>query len=38
VSVSVRPARTRDVASIRRLVDLYAARRILLDKPTVTLY
>ena len=38
MSVTVRPARTCDVATIRRLVDLYAARRILLDKPTVTLY
>jgi amino-acid N-acetyltransferase len=38
VTVSVRPARTRDVADIRRLVDLYAAKRILLDKATVTLY
>ncbi|HET6818505.1 MAG TPA: amino-acid N-acetyltransferase [Mycobacteriales bacterium] len=38
MTVSVRPARTRDVAHIRRLVDLYAAKRILLDKATVTLY
>ncbi|HET7311998.1 MAG TPA: amino-acid N-acetyltransferase [Mycobacteriales bacterium] len=38
MTVSVRPARTRDVADIRRLVDLYAAKRILLDKATVTLY
>jgi len=38
VSVSVRPARTRDVAEIRRLVDVYASKRILLDKATVTLY
>jgi amino-acid N-acetyltransferase len=38
VSVLVRPARTCDVTAIRRLVDLYASRRILLDKPTVTLY
>jgi amino-acid N-acetyltransferase len=38
VSGSIRPARTRDVAEIRRLVDLYAAKRILLDKATVTLY
>jgi amino-acid N-acetyltransferase len=37
-SVLVRPARTCDVTSIRRLVDEYASRRILLDKPTVTLY
>jgi amino-acid N-acetyltransferase len=38
LSVSVRPARTSDVALIRRLIDTYAAKRILLDKPTVTLY
>ena len=38
MTVTVRPARTRDVADIRRLVDLYAAKRILLDKATVTLY
>jgi amino-acid N-acetyltransferase len=38
VTVRVRPAQTRDVADIRRLVDLYAAKRILLDKATVTLY
>jgi amino-acid N-acetyltransferase len=38
VTVTVRPAQTRDVADIRRLVDLYAAKRILLDKATVTLY
>ena len=38
MTVSIRPARTRDVAEIRRLVDLYAAKRILLDKATVTLY
>jgi amino-acid N-acetyltransferase len=38
VSIEVRPARTRDVAVIRRLVDLYAGRKILLDKPTVTLF
>ena len=36
--ISIRPARTHDVADIRRLVDLYAAKRILLDKATVTLY
>jgi amino-acid N-acetyltransferase len=35
---AVRPARTSDVAEIRRLVDLYVPRGILLDKPTVTLY
>ena len=38
MTVTVRPAQTRDVADIRRLVDLYAAKRILLDKATVTLY
>ena len=36
--VLVRPARTCDVAAIRRLVDYYAPRRILLNKPTVKLY
>ena len=36
--VLVRPARTSDVTTVRRLVDLYASRRILLDKATVTLY
>lgn len=35
---TVRAARTADVAAIRRLIDLYAARRILLDKATVTLF
>lgn len=34
----VRRARTGDVPAIRRLVDTYARRRILLDKATVTLY
>jgi amino-acid N-acetyltransferase len=38
VSVTIRRARTSDVAVIRRLVDAYARDRILLDKPTVTLY
>jgi amino-acid N-acetyltransferase len=38
VELTVRRARVSDVATIRRLVDLYAAARILLDKPTVTLY
>ena len=37
-SVLIRPARTCDVAAIRRLVDVYVPRKILLDKPTVTLY
>ena len=35
---TIRPARTSDVRRIRELVDLYAARRILLSKATVTLY
>ncbi|PSL02457.1 N-acetylglutamate synthase [Haloactinopolyspora alba] len=34
----VRPARTSDVRAIRRLLDGYAAKRILLSKETVTLY
>ena len=38
MSVETRPARTSDVAAIRRLVDTYAPKGILLDKPTVTLY
>jgi len=38
VTVTIEPARTTDVAGIRRLIDLYAPQRILLDKPTVTLY
>lgn len=38
MSVQVRAARTCDVAAIRRLVDVYAPRGILLDKPTVTLF
>ena len=38
MSVEVRAARTCDVAGIRRLVDEYAPRGILLNKPTVTLY
>ena len=37
-SVDVRRARTSDVRTIRRLVDTYAADRILLSKATVTLY
>ena len=36
--VLVRPARTRDVAAIRRLIDVYVPRKILLDKATVTLF
>jgi amino-acid N-acetyltransferase len=38
LSLTVRPARTSDVPLIRRLIDTFAAKRILLDKPTVTLY
>jgi len=38
VTVTIAPARTRDVGGIRRLIDLYAPQRILLDKPTVKLY
>jgi amino-acid N-acetyltransferase len=36
--VLVRPARTRDVVAIRRLIDIYVPRKILLDKATVTLF
>lgn len=38
MNVEVRPARTQDVAAIRRLVDLYAPDRRLLSKATVTLF
>ncbi|HVT63799.1 MAG TPA: amino-acid N-acetyltransferase [Mycobacteriales bacterium] len=38
MTVSVRAARTDDVTAIRRFIDFYAPKRILLDKPTVTLY
>jgi len=38
VSLSVRRARTSDIAAIRRLVDAYAGQQILLEKATVTLY
>lgn len=38
MTVEVRAARTCDVRAIRALVDHYASQRILLDKPTVTLY
>jgi amino-acid N-acetyltransferase len=34
----VRQARTRDVAVIRQLIDIYAPQKILLTKPTVKLY
>ncbi|MEE1930394.1 amino-acid N-acetyltransferase [Streptomyces sp. TRM 70351] len=36
--VSVRRARTSDVRAVRALLDAYSRDRILLDKPTVTLY
>lgn len=36
--LTVRRARTADVETIRDLLDAYARRGILLDKPTVTLY
>ena len=38
MEVTVRPARTADVRAIRQLVDLFAPRRILLSKATVTLF
>jgi amino-acid N-acetyltransferase len=38
VSIQVRPATTADMPLIRRLVDFYADKGILLSKPTVTLY
>jgi amino-acid N-acetyltransferase len=38
VTVELRPARTSDVALIRRLIDTFAPKGILLDKPMVTLY
>ncbi|MFF2849852.1 amino-acid N-acetyltransferase [Streptomyces sp. NPDC058001] len=37
-AVTVRRARTSDVPEVRRLLDSYTAKRILLDKATVTLY
>ena len=36
--ITVRRARTSDVPAVRRLVDGYTRDRILLNKPTVTLY
>jgi amino-acid N-acetyltransferase len=38
MEVTIRRARTGDVRALRRLIDGYARERILLDKPTVTLY
>src|SRR5213595_849808 len=37
-ALTVRRARTSDVAAVRGLLDANVRRRILLDKPTVTLY
>ena len=36
--LTIRRARTADVPAIRDLIDVYAAERILLNKPMVTLY
>jgi amino-acid N-acetyltransferase len=38
MQVSIRRARTGDVAAIRRLIDTYAADRVLLSKATVALF
>ncbi|GGO89553.1 amino-acid N-acetyltransferase [Wenjunlia tyrosinilytica] len=38
MEITIRRARTSDVRAVRRLVDSYSRDRILLDKPTVTLY
>ena len=38
VAVMIRRARTSDVAAVRRIVDEYKGERVLLDKPTVSLY
>ncbi|MDX3235605.1 amino-acid N-acetyltransferase [Streptomyces sp. ME03-5709C] len=38
IDVTIRRARTSDVPAVRRLLDAYVRDRILLDKPTVTLY
>ena len=37
-AITVRRARTSDVPAVRRLLDSYVRRGILLDKATVTLY
>ncbi|MDA2977625.1 MAG: amino-acid N-acetyltransferase [Actinomycetota bacterium] len=37
-SLIIRPAKTNDVVTIRKLIDTYAPERILLSKATVTLY
>ena len=36
--ITVRPAHTSDVKAIRGFIDAYAPSRMLLNKPTVTLY
>ena len=36
--VRVRPAQTKDIKAIRKLIDLYSLQRRLLEKETVTLY
>ncbi|MCX6429898.1 MAG: amino-acid N-acetyltransferase [Actinobacteria bacterium] len=36
--IEIRPARTRDVKGIRKLIDTYTVQRLLLSKETVTLY
>ncbi|MFJ6212370.1 amino-acid N-acetyltransferase [Streptomyces sp. NPDC092296] len=38
MEVTIRRARTSDVRAVRGLIDGYARERILLDKPTVTLF
>ncbi|WP_055590368.1 amino-acid N-acetyltransferase [Peterkaempfera griseoplana] len=38
MEVTIRRARTSDVRAVRRLIDGYVRERILLDKPTVTLF
>jgi amino-acid N-acetyltransferase len=38
MQVEIRRARTADVRSIRQFIDFYTKDRILLNKPTVTLY
>ena len=37
-AITIRPAKTTDVSTIRKLVDTYAPDRRLLSKATVTLY
>jgi len=38
MQVEIRRARTADVRAIRRFIDIYTGERMLLNKPTVTLY